>query len=323
MSYIYSSKLKSYIEGLIEQKNAVGCPYRTCARILKIFDIFCNRYYPNEALMTREIALHWAQKRPKEHINNLIRRITPIRQLAKYMNSIGENAFVIPGGIPGKGIRYIPHIYTHQELQAFFVETDKIPYHPNCPAKHLVIPVLFRVLYCCGLRSSEVRKLKVIDFDLRIGKLIIRKSKGDKDRTVMISKDLLRLCRIYNEKVSLIFPNRQWFFPNHRGDHYCKSFLDTVFNLLWEKTGIIISCGSPPRVHDFRHSFAVKRLNLWVKNNLDLNVYLPYLSMYLGHAHLTETDYYLRLVPEFYPVFIEKTAGKCNNLIPKVNTDET
>ena len=80
-----------------------------------------------------------------------------------------------------------------------------------------------------------------------------------------------------------------------------------------------MSSGNPPRVHDFRHTFAVKRLNLWVQEGKDLNAYLPYLCMYLGHAHLTETDYYLHFVPEFFPLFKQKTLEKCANLIPDVN----
>jgi len=322
MSYLYTGNFKKYIENLIEQKNAIGYPYGSPSRILKVFAAFCNLYYPKETALTKEIALHWAQIRPNEHVNGLIRRITPIRQLAKYMNSIGVEAYVIPEGIPGKAIRYVPHIYTKLELKTFFLETDKIPYNPNSPAKHLVIPVLFRVLYCCGLRPSEARLLKVNDIDLKTGKLIIRESKGHKDRTVMMTADVLRLCRIYQEKVNLIFPNRIWFFPNHRGALYSKCYLDAIFRILWEKTGILISSGNPPRVHDFRHSFAVKRLNLWVKDGLDLNALLPFLSIYLGHAHLTEMDYYLHLVPEFFPVFMEKTAGKCNSLIPEVQADE-
>ncbi len=63
------------------------------------------------------------------------------------------------------------------------------------PARHLVIPVFFRVLYCCGLRSSEARLLKVEDVDLETGKLTIRQSKGNKDRNVMMSEDVLDLCR--------------------------------------------------------------------------------------------------------------------------------
>lgn len=312
-----------YIEDLIDLKKSVGYPYDTSARILKVFCDFCTTYYPDETTLTKEIAMHWAKKKPDEHVNWLLRRITPVRQLAKYMNSIGIEAYSIPSGIPGKQVRYVPHIFTDLELRAFFAEIDRCSVSPySGPVRHLIIPVFFRLLYCCGLRSSEARLLDVEDVDLEIGNLTIRHSKGNKDRNVMMSEEVLHLCRIYHSKVHRIFPDSGAFFPNQRGEHYNDRMIDYWFHLFWSKTGITNCSGNAPRVHDFRHTFAVKRLNLWVKEGKDLHAYLPYLSMYLGHAHLTETDYYLHFIPEFFPLFRAKTLEKCANLIPEVN-DET
>ncbi len=316
-----SGNFKPYIEGLVEEKKSIGFPYDSSARILKTFSVFCLDHFPDETVLTKEIAMQWAEKRQDEHVNWLIRRISPVRQLAKYMNRMGIEAYIIPSGIPGKQIRYVPHIFTDQELQAFFSQIDQCavsPYSP--PARHLIIPVIFRLLYCCGLRSSEARLLNVEDVDLENGKLTIRHSKGNKDRSVMMSEAVVGLCRIYHTKVSGIFPGRIGFFPSPCGNHYSNSIIGHWFHLFWEKTGITnVSSGNPPRVHDFRHTFAVKRLNLWIQDGKDLNAYLPYLSMYLGHAHFTETDYYLHFVPEFFPLFKEKTLKKCANLIPEVN----
>jgi integrase len=317
-----SGNFKPYIEGLIEQKRSLGCLYDSSARILKRFGDFCKTYYPNETMLTKEVAMHWAQRRQDEHVNGLMHRITPIRQLAKYMNRLGVNAYIIPPGIPGKLIRYVPHIFTDQELRAFFSEIDRCPVCLYSPARHLVIPVYFRVLYCCGLRLSEARLLKVEDVDLQTGKLVIRQSKGHKDRNVMLSEEVLDLCRIYHSKASCLFPDRIAFFPNPWGKPYHYHIIDGWFHLFWKKTGITHSSGNPPRVHDFRHTFAVKRLNLWVQEGKDLNACLPYLCMYLGHARLTETDYYLHLVPEFFPLFKEKSLEKCANLIPELNHEE-
>ena len=320
MNTSFSGHFKSHIESLIEQKNAIGYPYATSARILKAFDLFCMTHYPEETVLTKEIAMHWAEKKPREHVNYLARRITPIRQLAKHMMGLGIQAYIIPPGNPRKQIRYVPHIFTDQELRAFFAETDRCPVSLYSPARHFVIPVFFRVLYCCGLRHSEARLLNIEDVDLENGKLTIRQSKGDKDRNVIMSKELLPLCRIYHDKVRRILPDRIGFFPNRDGKHYSMSTIDRWFHLFWDQTEAAhLSPGSRPRVHDFRHTFAVKRLNLWVKEGKDLNAFLPYLSMYLGHAHLTETDYYLHFVPEFFPLFKEKTRETCAGLIPEVS----
>ena len=318
MTSIFSSNFKGQLQDFIRQKRAIGFPYLESELRLRAFDRFCIKHYPQDKKLTKEIAMHWAEQLPDEHVNTLIRRITPIRQFAKYLNSIGIEAYVIPSGIPAKGIRYVPHIYTKDELRAFFHALDQCDYNRNFPARYLVVPVIFRVLYCCGLRSSEVIGLKVEDVDLTTGKLAIRQSKGHKDRTVMMSEDVLKLCQIYHKEVSLIFPGRTYFFPNHRGHRHGKDFLDRNFHEFWDKAGIGSVSGNSPRVHDFRHTFAVNRLNQWVKEKRNLNAYLPYLSIYLGHEHLTETDYYLHLVPEFFPELTAESEERFSFLIPEV-----
>lgn len=314
----YFSNFKSYIKELIEEKQATGYSYDSSVKILKCFDRFCRKYYPKEKFLTKKIAMHWAERRNDEKINNIHRRITPVRQLAKYINSIGLEAYVIPQGILGKMTRYMPHIFTSKELSAFFLQTDRCKPCRQSPARHLVIPTVFRVIYCCGLRSSEARLLKVNQVDLETGALTICNSKGNRDRTVMLSEDVLKLCSIYHKKVSRIFPNRIWFFPNHNGEHYGVSSFIRIFHSFWEKAQITNTCGNMPCVHALRHGFALNRLNLWVMEGKDLNAYLPYLSMYLGHADLSATDYYLHLIPDFFPVITERTEERFANLIPEV-----
>jgi integrase/recombinase XerD len=322
MNHEYHSNLKPYIEGLVEQKRAVGYSYKTQEFRLWQFDRFCMEHYPMEVTLTKNLTMHWAQCNDDEHMVSLESRISPVRQLAKYMSGIGVDAYIIPKGIPGKKKRYEPHIFTSQELRAFFTEADKCSYDKRSPVRHLVFPVIFRVIYCCGLRSSEARLLKVEDVDLEIGILKILNAKGKKDRTAIMSDDVLKLCCRYHKEMEKIFPGRTWFFPNHRGGCYSKCEILYMFHKFWDKTRIDSICGNPPRVHDFRHSFCVRRLNLWVAEGKDLNAFLPYLSMYLGHASLYETDYYLHLVQEFFSVITERTEGRFADLIPEVSHED-
>lgn len=319
MSYSYYGNLAKYIAGLIECKNLLGYPYNSSARILQHFDSYCIEHWPHESTITKEMGLGWATIKEKEHPNGLLRRITPVRQLAKYMHSIGVDAYIIPPKIPHKQIRYVPHIFTAAELTAFFSSVDSCRTSPYSKSRHLVIPVIFRLIYCCGLRLSEARLLHVTDVDLFKGSVYIRKSKGHKDRLVYLSDDLIQLCTVYDKKIKRLIPDREAFFPNQEGKFYNIATIDCWFHEFWDHLPAAKhSSGNPPRVQDFRHSFAVKRLNLWVEEGKDINAYLPYLSIYLGHVHQADTDYYLHLVPEFFPVFLEKAGRISADILPEV-----
>jgi len=261
MTPVFSSAFQTHLAAFLLQKQAVGFPYERGTYILQAFDRFCVAEHPDEHALTRTLALHWAERRPGEHVNTLVRRITPIRQFAKYLNGIG---------------------------------------------------------ICCGLRAGEAIRLTVDDVDLTTGTLSIRAAKGRKDRRVPLAPDVWALCRAYDRLVRQRWPDRTAFFRNPRGGHYDLHFLDNAFHGVWARTGLGPVSGNPPRVHDFRHSFAVHRLNRWVQDHREVAALLPYLTMYLGHAHLTDTDYYLHLVPEFFPVLTAASAARHGALIPEL-----
>ena len=98
--YIFNSWLGNIIEGFINQKRASGYPYQSSALILHHFDNLLSEKFPEDSMLTRKICMEWIHLKPGEHPNGLLRRITPVRQLGKYMKGIGYNAYVIPGHIP-------------------------------------------------------------------------------------------------------------------------------------------------------------------------------------------------------------------------------
>lgn len=318
MSRAFAGPLRAHLDAFLEQKRAVGFPYQKGMDILQAFDRFCAMHDADAHTLTRTLVLAWAQRRPEESVNALTRRLTPIRQFAKFLNGRGIPAYVLPTGIPGRQIRYVPHVYTAEELAAFFRAADQLPYDPHSPVRHWVVPVIFRLVYCCGLRAGEAVRLTVDDVDLATGTLHIRAAKGRKDRRVPLAPDVWALCRVYDVLVRRRWPDRVAFFPNLRGGHYSVDFLEYAFHAVWANAGLGPVSGNPPRVHDFRHSFAVHRLNQWVRDQRQVAALLPYLTMYLGHAHLSETDYYLHLVPEFFPVLTAASAARHGALIPAV-----
>ena len=111
-------------------------------------------------------------------------RVGIIRQLAIYMTRIGFHAYVFPKNILPKVPEYIPYIFSNEELSAFFKRVDACHYNAEVPNRQWIMPLLFRILYGCGLRISEALNLRVRDVDLQTGVLTILDGKFNKDRFV-------------------------------------------------------------------------------------------------------------------------------------------
>ena len=243
----------------------------------------------------------------------------PVRELARHFHRLGLEAYLIPPNLIKKPARYVPHIYTIEELRAFFDTLDQIPAKKNYPIRHMIIPIYFRLIYCCGLRPIEARRLRVEHVDLLQGHITILESKGHKDRIVPLSDDILTLCRRYHGAVCTTMPERELFFPSSSGTMYTKKWVEKTFRIQWAKTGISQTGVNPPRIYDFRHTFATHRLYLWMKEGKDLTAYLPYLSAYLGHAQLSDTAYYIHLVPGIFESMTSFDFSKREDLLPEVS----
>ena len=135
-----------------------------------------------------------------------------MRELARWLGRRGVPAYVLPAGALPRPARYVPHIYTDQELAALFAQTDRCHYDSQVPFRHLVMPVLFRTIYACGLRASEARLLRFGDVDVDAGVLTIRDGKGGKDRQVPVSAPLRDRLADYHARVAGR-TGGDWFFP--------------------------------------------------------------------------------------------------------------
>ncbi len=315
----FRSKLQKDMEAFIIQKRIAGYPYITSAKVLGYLDSMILERFPEKDVLSKEICDVWIDLCSSLHQNTLLRRITPVRQLGKYLVGIGKTAYIIPGGIPHKQIHYDAHIFTEQELKAFFTSIDQCKQSPFAPYRCYVIPVLFRLLYSCGVRSSEARLLSVDDVDLSTGKIYIRRSKGWEARIIYVSPDMLELLNRYDKHIRKNLPVREAFFPNGQGDYYGRSTIDVWFHEFWDSLPEArITKGNPPRVHDLRHTYCVYRINKWVCDKADLNALYPYLSEFVGHSNFADTDYYLTLAEPFYPEFEARMSKVNTSILPEV-----
>ncbi|RKY52873.1 MAG: integrase [Candidatus Neomarinimicrobiota bacterium] len=320
---VFKSILGGLISGYIEEKRAVGYEYIKGASLLKCFDRFVVGEPLVERKLPKELVLLWTGKRANETERNRNSRISILRGFAKYMARLGYEAYIYPDVAASiSRYSYVPYIFSEGELRRIFTVCDNYPVSNTSPNRHLILPLLFRMLYGCGLRISEALRLKLDDVDFKQGTLFIRNAKFGKERIVPMAETLTERCRLYTGKVHKYKSCNTFLFPSPFGGCYEESTIYKLFRgILW-KAGISHS-GKGPRLHDIRHSFSVHCLKKWVLKKEDLTNLLPYLSVYLGHIDLRGTQHYLRLTADLYPEIIASVEHSFSTLIPEVPFYET
>jgi len=317
----YLSSLGGYIAGLIEQKQACGYIYEFEAYILKLFDQFCLDRNHRPETITRELVMEWAIQRPGEGKNYRNQRVSFVRQLALYIQSLGKSVY-IPRYFASETVT-VPHILSFAELRSFFAVVDA--YMPPQPSLHRLVPtyqVLFRLFYCCGLRLSEGCYLQRRCVDLEKGVFRILQSKGNKDRLVLLADDVCTMCRRYDELMQDIVSDREWFFPGWYLDRaILKNSVDKKFGEFWSRTPFADKVDKKPTVQSLRHTFVVNKMNEWMERDMDTGVMMPYLSRYLGHSSITETQYYYHTIENVFPC-VRRHDIYSQNIIPAVVTYE-
>ena len=319
-NYVRTSIVSEYIDGLIEEKRALGFSYQFEEYLLNVFDNYCNENGLKDPCFSRQFLGKWLNAWDDESPSYHCQRISFVRQLSLYMNSLGIHSY-IPVERVKKGIT-IPHFLSCDELQSFFSALDENPpITKNLYAWRMwnTYRVIFRLIYSCGLRNSEACSLHSEDVDLRQGSLTIYHSKGDKDRVVCVSRDMNELLISYKQYIlNNLGYTPVWFFPSRFPQkHVHKTTLDHHFNRAWALTPYADACGKKPTVHCLRHSFVVDRMNAWINEGLSYDLMLPYLSKYLEHSCIEESLYYYHLNEEAN-IFIRKRDRTAGRVIPEV-----
>jgi integrase/recombinase XerD len=317
--YNYHGPFKMHIQNFLEVKQALGYKYLTEASHLRRFDKFTYERYNSVSILTKEIVMEWCSRKPYERQKNLCARASVMRQFTIYLDNHGINTYVVPKNYFSSGEKYVSYIYTETELQHFFSETDKCHYCSQCPYRHLIMPILFRMIYSCGLRVSEARLLRVQEVDLYNGILTINQSKKGNSRLVPMTDELTKRCKEYSQRVHCSSGIEKYFFPMFDGRPLRSGNIYKNFRKFLWKAGISHrGRGFGPRIHDFRHSFTVHCLKRWSLEGKDLMTYLPILRVYLGHDSFAETAYYLKMTADVFPEITLKLEQAYSELIPVI-----
>ena len=143
-------------------------------------------------------------------------------------------------------------------------------------------------------------------------------SKGNKDRLVLLADDVTAMCRIYDTFMDDIAANREWFFPGwHLDQAIRKTSVDKKFGEFWGKTPFSRTVDKKPTVQSLRHTFVVHKMNEWMEAGVDTEVMMPYLSRYLGHSSIAETQYYFHTIEQVFPVVRQRDVIS-RDIIPEV-----
>lgn len=299
--YKRASVLAPYISGLVAEKRRLGYSYQFEEYLLNVFDHYCVANGLESPCFGRAFLEKWLSANGTEGSSYHSQRISFVRQLALYMNALG-----IPAYIPVESVKKdvsVPRFLSAEERVAFFNTLEiSTPKTRELYAWRLwnEYRVVFRLIYSCGLRNSEACLLRMEDVDIAAGTLLVRHSKGDKDRIVYFADDTGELLGWYRGYITeTLGSSPYWFFPSRYPEKPIhKATLDARFNKTWDGTAFSSSCGRKPTVHSLRHSFVVDRMNTWHKEGISFHEMMPYLAKYLGHSHPQESMYYYHLDEE-------------------------
>lgn len=187
--------------------------------------------------------------------------------------------------------------------------------------------MILRLMFGCGLRIGETLSLKMKDIDLDVGILLLKHTKGEKQRLVSMHVSLTKILRRYCMAMGLIGYPEAYLFPTaDTTKSVTVSAARHKFNLILEKGNISLPGRKKhqrgPCLHCLRHVFVFKSFANAETAGRRIDDIVPYLSIYLGHDSLKETEKYLKFSSEMFPDAMELFSNYSSQVFPEVNFDE-
>ena len=315
----FDSVYGRFISQYIAFKRSLGYKYTQAEFRFRVFDRFAVKEKCEQVGLTKDLFEKWMEPIPNEKESNRYRRVNELINFSRYLNDLGIASYC-PRNIPHIRSGFSPYIFTHDEISRFFAACDENLNWGRYPTEFVyTTPALFRLLYGTGLRISEALHLETEDVHLDDNYLLLRNTKNNTERMVPFSTSVEAALRQYSDYKEEIFgPKNKYFFANAGDSCWSKGTAYEQFRRILVRAQIPHT-EKGPRLHDFRHTFAVHTLAEMSSQGLDLYYSLPILSKYLGHASLEATDHYVRLTAEMYPELLQQANQLCAYVFPEVS----
>lgn len=292
--------LRESVDQYVKMRRGLGYKLINLEALLMEFVTWCEE----RAITTiiTEAALEWAISTPRESMSWRAQRLSAVRVFARHHACLDPDTQVPPTDLLAVSPRRRePFIYSDEQVAALMGACQAVV---SPPAKAAACEFLIGLLASTGMRISEACQLTIGD----IGKtevnaeelttLTIREAKAGTARTIPLRPSVAAAIAVYlsnrtpiNAADPLVSVTGSPFAPHQIRSHVWPRLL--VF------TGIGTESAHPPRIHDLRHTMAVRRLIEWYAEGAsDIDARIAWLSTYLGHINPSSTYWYLQSVPE-------------------------
>ena len=304
---LFRSTLAARLESFLALRRASGRRAMQDQKLLRYFDgVLFGRLKPG-APITSAIVDEWVTSMKHLSVGTRINRLSLVRQFCAYLRHFDARTCIVHLSFLPHRTRPAPHIYSATEVRNIMAAAREIG--PVDTLRPAVIVTLIGLLYATGLRIGEALKLTLADVDLRRRLLIVRETKFRKTRYVPLSASTARHLADYlrkRKRSGFSVEAHARVFVTRTGGPYGQAGVYTVFLQVLRRLGLRGPKGQRgPRLHDFRHTFAVNRLLAWYRQGENVSAKLPLLSTYLGHTSVTATEIYLHATAELL-----ETVGK-------------
>ena len=300
------SALRTAFHDYLAVRRALGYKLRLEGRLLSRFVDFVER--SGAEYITTELALNWATQPVNAQPSQWANRLAMVRRFARYCLPNDPRTVVPPPDLlPHHYRRVAPYIYSDDEIIRLLKAAQQLP--STTGLRPHTFATLFGLYVATGLRANEALHLARDDVDLVNGVLTIRDTKFGKARFVPLHLSTRRALQRYARIRDRLCrnPRTPHFFLSDRGTYVTYDMLRWTFVKLSHQIGLRAPGQSHgPRLHGFRHRLAINTLLKWYRRGLDVERHLPVLSTYLGHAHITDTQWYLTATPQLLRYALER-----------------
>ena len=285
--------LREAVNRHIELYQSMGFKYRVQAYALRSFADFAERR--SEEFVRAASVLEWAATAPS--VRQRHDRLRTVYRLACALNAEDQRHEVpLTGAFGGEPRRPRScHIFTQDEIDRLLRAASELA--PQGSIRPITYTTLVSLIACTGLRISEALKLELSD--LTEDGLVIRATKFQKSRLVPLHESARHGLQQHVAAGCRLGPTASTLFVSRSGGKLPYPTVITTFLLLARSAGLRCGPGQPGcRLHDLRHTFAVRSLEQCPSDRRAVARHMAALSTYLGHAHVSDTYWYLQATPK-------------------------